>query len=74
MLDAYLGGNELPKESPVIPLVNIVLAHGCKLVQKYQTEVSASNEDEARQYHALALELRGHLVGGRATVLTIQVG
>lgn len=70
-MDALLT-QKLPEDSPAVPLINSVLALGCRLVQKRKTN-DPKVADRARHYHAVALGAGGHLVGAQASITTVQV-
>lgn len=70
LLDTYLENSQPHKDSPMTALVNAILVHGCKLVDKSGADAP---RHEFKHCNAVALAQRGHLMGGRATVLRIQV-
>ncbi|KAK2605529.1 hypothetical protein N8I77_008360 [Diaporthe amygdali] len=63
--EALLTG-KLPENNPAVPLINAVLALGCRLVQKRGIGDSKSADREARNYFAVALRARGNLAGAQA--------
>jgi hypothetical protein len=59
-----------PKESPIIPLVNAVLAVGCYI---YQSSPGIQKKDnQAQTYLSIALRARENLVRGLASVEKVQ--
>lgn len=72
--EALLTG-KLPEDNPAVPLINAVLAVGCRLVQKRRTNDSSVADREARNYYAVASRAHGHLAGAQAqaSITAIQV-
>ena len=71
-LDPFLA-KSIQSNSPTIPLVNAILAIGCRLVKKCDGLFPDQIESESRGYLLAAMMSRGSLMGGRATILNIQV-
>jgi hypothetical protein len=70
--EALLTG-KLPEDNPAVPLINAVLALGCRLVQKRRTNDARLADQEARHYFAVASRARGHLAGAQAQASVIAV-
>jgi hypothetical protein len=70
--EALLTG-KLSEDNPAVPLINAVLALGCRLVQKRRTNDSKLADQESRHYFAVASRARGHLAGAQAQASVIAV-
>jgi hypothetical protein len=71
LLQVFLGQTML-RDDPAIALIYAVLAIGCRLVKKQCGDIPSIG-NEAQQYMSVALGFRGILVGGKPTVIKVQV-
>ncbi len=72
-MDDYLA-LRLPTNSPIVALVNAVLAIGCRSVQRRMTHNTTKADQEPLAYHTIALASRTHLTDVQPSIITIQVG
>ncbi|KUI72158.1 hypothetical protein VM1G_07804 [Cytospora mali] len=71
--EALIAG-KLAEDNPAVPLINAVLAIGCRLVQMRETNDPRIADGEARHYYVVALRARGHLAGAQtqASITAVQ--
>ena len=73
LLNTFLA-HQLPDESPAIPLINSILALGCRLVIQLKSQDGTLADHEGRRYHVAALAARVNLISMQPTIISIQVG